>query len=503
MSTLAQVSQQTINLMKTAVAKAATGGFTTVTGASGFDLAPFVSLYPAVTPFYNSTPRVQVAQGGESAVWQTYLNTQTAQSYGFTSANTAGPLMQNNISTQLAIYTQTAQRQDISLDAIGQAMNYVDVYSLAVTEMLMAKIVTEDILMLNAVSFSVGSPATPTLTASTTGGTIAASTDVSVQVAFRSGWNWYAGGSTAASTAASVTTASTTATNSVTATVAGAGVLVSAYDWYVGGYYYTTTQLPTVTITSVPTANQAIPNVVGLPLLWKSGQVAITSVPSADTSYVSTGWTGLLGSIVADLTSYGTMSAPASYVAPGSGVSQGAYVDNLAGGQLTSDGPQITQFNAAFEAIYSVWQISPTRILMAPQQFNDITTGILGTVNAVNYFEPTSISQHKGLVASGSVPVYINPITGDAVQLQVMPHLPPGQVAIVCDQIPFPASNIGSSLQVRTTYDNFLFQYGVVPDGTSGSGPAWKVEVRSQESFVNAAAPTMGVIGGIAPGLAA
>jgi hypothetical protein len=499
------LTRQTMAAVKSAVAKATTAGFTTQTGASGVDLAPFVSLTPVDTPFYNSTPRVGLTMGSYQTMWQTYPNVNGLQSYGFTAPDTSARVMLNSVQTQANPFAKTAIRQVITLDEMSEAMGYVDAYSFAILQMINQKIVQEDILMLNGLTFSIGSVATPVLTASATGGQIGSGVTVAVQVAARSGLNYYAGGSTAATSSVNIVTGTTDATNSVSATLTKTPNLAAAYDWFVGGFYYGTTTLPSITITYVPTANQPVTlNATLLPQLANAGSVAITSVPSTDTSYSTQGFTGLMGTILADLTSSGSASAPAIYASPGTGVSQGAYQLNLAGGQLTSNGPQIDQFNEAFQAIYANYQLSPTRILMAPQQFTDISTAILATANAVNYFDPTSVSQHRGLVAAGSVPIYVNPTTGAAAVLQVMPHLPPGQIAIVCDEVPFPASNIASALQVRTTYDNFLYTYGVTSEPASGpSGPRWDVEVRSNESLENYAAPTMAVITGIAPGVAA
>ena len=490
------VTRETVSLMRGLVQKSQTGGFTYSTGNQGVDLAPFVSLVPVDTPFYNSTPRKQVAQGSTQVIWQVLQNLNALQSYGFVAADASGPLVQNSVVTLSNTYSRTAQAQSVYLDNIGVSEGYVDPYALAVVQAINQKLIQEDILMLNALSFSIGDVATPAVTASATGGTIPASTAVSVQVAARSGYNYFVGGSTKASTAASVTTGSTGGTNSVTAALSTTPELAAAYDWFVNGYYYTTTSVPTVTITSVPTANQEVPNTTSLPLLFGAGTVAITSVPTTDTSYDATGWTGLAGSILGDISS---TSGTATYVTPGTAVSQGAYKQNLAGGQLSVTGTQIEQLDELLLSIYATWQLQPTRFLVAPQQMNDIASSIMGGANAVNFFDPTSVEQHRGLVAGGTVPVYVTPVVGSPVELQVQPHLPPGTLIAVCDQVPFPASNIGSSVEMRTEYDNFLFQYGV--ERTAG-GPRWDFEVRSQEAFVNYAGPTMGVITGIAPGIA-
>lgn len=94
-----------------------------------------------------------------------------------------------------------------------------------------------------------------TLTANTTGGTIAASTAVSVQAIARN-----ASGIALAGSAASVTTGSGTSTNSVSASwtaVSGA----TSYDVYVGGLYYGNTATGSITLTFIPVGTSAIPTV--------------------------------------------------------------------------------------------------------------------------------------------------------------------------------------------------------------------------------------------------
>jgi hypothetical protein len=296
-----EISKETALMTRSLVSKATTGGFTSATGNAGVDLAPFVSLVPVDTPFYNSTPRMQVAEGAPFTQWQVLQNLNNLQNYAFVAPDLAGALVKNSVISLSNSYARTAQRQTVFLDNIGQSLGYVDPYSLAVVQAINQKLIQEDILMLNAITFSIGATPAPTLSTSSSGGLIPASTTVQVQVAARSGYNFYVGGSTAATAEVSIPTGSTSSTNSVTATVASPQELAVAYDWFVNGFYYTTTSVPTVTITSIPTTNQAVPNTTALPLLYGSGTVAITSVPTSDTSYSTEGYTGLLGSILADL----------------------------------------------------------------------------------------------------------------------------------------------------------------------------------------------------------
>lgn len=501
LSTIERVTAESLAMLKSAVAKS-NAGVTTANAGAAIDLAQLVSLIPVVTPMYNMTPRVTPPMGSNATLFETNINMTSSQTFQFSVTNSAGPLVQQSVIQQTTSYGVSAFRNVVTLDAIAQNQGYYDPYALGVLTTLGYKLVLEDILMLTGITYSIGDAATPTATTSATGGTIAASTAVDVKVAYRSWYNWYAGGSTAASAQASITTGSTTGTNSVTASVSPP-LLTAAFDWFVNGFYYTTTQVPTVTITSIPTANQPVPNSPSLPLLYQAGNVAITSVPATDTSYSTAGYSGLLASIGANISSQ--TGSGITYVTPGTGVSQGNYTLNLAGGQLTSSGPQITQINEALNVLWANWQISPSMMFVSSQQMNDISTTILASTNAVNYTPGNSVAARRGFVMGGATPVYVSPITGAEINVVVHPHLPPGVIAMAPSAVPYPASNIGAPWEMRTTYDNFLFAYGASDAAESvagANGPRWPFSISSNAAFVNYAAPLMVLMTNIAPGIA-
>ncbi|MDE2106426.1 MAG: hypothetical protein KGL39_54930, partial [Patescibacteria group bacterium] len=97
---------------------------------------------------------------------------------------------------------------------------------------------------------------------------------------------------------------------------------------------------------------------------------------------------------------------------------------------------------------------------------------------------------------------YLNKtVNGVPITLELMPHLPPGKVIAVVDEVPFPGANLASTLEVETLYDLFRFDYGANRASGSGGGPRYDFEVRSRQAFKNKAAPLMGVIDNIGAGI--
>src|SRR5208283_5907030 len=95
-----------------------------------------------------------------------------------------------------------------------------------------------------------------------------------------------------------------------------------AYDWYVGTsaawFYYTTTTVASVTITSVPTAAQALPTTlpllstllpgVGCAPLAQPPTAGNGQAPTADTSYNANYYNGIIASTLGDYSSTGPVT---------------------------------------------------------------------------------------------------------------------------------------------------------------------------------------------------
>lgn len=486
--------------------KAATSGITTGTGIAGITMDDLVSWVPVDVPFFTSTPRRPAKQGALFAMWQILLNVNNQQTDGGIAKDTAAPLVTIEDQYAYSPFAVYGSGGTVSWDAIAQGEKYEDVLAVDTLQTINQQMIGLDIHQLCAQSFALPSAPTPSLAKSTTGGSIAASTAVHVKVAARSGVNYYRGGSQAASSDATITTDSTTATNSVTASCTAVKT-ACAYDWYVGSsssnhVYYTTTATNTVSITAIPTAAQTVPTT--LAGLFNAGHAGPASVPTADSSFRTYWMNGLLASILGDFSSnpnqIGVSGNVANLVTPGSGVGQGAYYQSLDGAQMTVSGAALNEIDAMNRNIYDTWQVTPTRMLVGSQVINDISNAVLNNPQAVTWLVPTDADGRARIVAGGRVAIYLNKtVNGKPIMLELHPHLPPGKVVSVVDEVPFPGANIATALEVETLYDFFRFDYGA--DRASG-GPRYDFEVRSEGAFKNKASGVMGILDNIGAGIA-
>lgn len=478
--------------------KSVTQGFFTSSGLAGVDLQPLVSLVPVDTPFRNSNPRVGASQGAQFAYWETLLNVNNLQSNAAIQEDYAGPLISTEVQYVYAPFSVLSQAGRVTQDAIDQANGYADALAVMTLQVLNQVMISDDINQINALAYPLQSCPTPSVSASSTNGTIASGTAVYVICAQRSGNNFYYGGSGPGSSAGTVTVGTTTSTNSVTATVA-ARRNVAAYDWFVGTspsncQYYTTTTVNSVTITGGPyTAPQALPS---LPLL---SSVAPTTPPTADTSYQSYWMNGLIATINGDFSN----TAGGGFVTPGTGTSQGSVFTSLDGASFALSGAAIEQLDTLNEEIYNNYQVSPTRYLVSSQGINDLANAVLSTNAAMTWLVPTDSDGRAQITMGGRVAKYLNKTTGGSpITLELQPHLPPGELVAVVDSVPFPGANIDTVLSVETQRDYARFDYGAnYNPGVVGGGPRNDFEVRSRQAFRNKASAVMGVLANIGAGV--
>ncbi len=479
-SSMEELSAETVALLQ----KAQTSGLLTSTGVQGVDLSGLVSLIPVNVPARNNTsafPRVIAGEGSQTALWRSLLNINAQQASAAVGNDYAGSMTLFQEQDVIAPYRPLAKAGRVTLDAVAVARNYADALAVAELQTLNQLFIAQDMTIINGQAFALPAVATPTLTASATGGSIPASTAVYVKVAARSGVNYFDNGlSGPASAAANVTTGSTGSTNTVTASIAAVKGAV-AYDWWVGTsaaqFYYTTTTVASVTITSVPTANQALPN---LPLL---SQVAPPATPpTADGSYSANYYNGVIASTLGD---YGS----AGPVTPGSGTASGAtFIDN-GGAALTLTGGGIGLLDTINEDLWASVQLSPTAYMVNSLQANEISQLILSSSSALTYLPPTDADARTNLAGGGYIGRYINRAAGGVpVAIEVHPRVAPGTIIARTDRVPFPGSNIGTVFSVRCQYDTMRFSYQAnYNPGVSGGGPRYDFEIRSMETLVNSA----------------
>ena len=472
--------------------KAETSGILSSTGIYGIDLTGLISLVPVVTPLRNSLPRVSPDQGANFTQWRALLNVNSSQPNAAVALDYAGArVLYDEVNVQTP-YVALELVTTVTRDAVMEARNYADALAIGTMQNLNQVLISEDINLFNGLAYALPTIGTVTATTSTTGGLLAASTEYDFAVQARSGQNYFYGGSSIVSATANSTTGAGS-TNSITAFVPAVKGAV-AYDWYFGSHsgtlhYYTTTTVNTVVFTFNPTAAQALPS---LPFLSQTAPPA-TAGNTADSSFNSIWMNGLLAQILGD---YGS----GTIVTPGTATTSGAYFKSNDGAAFTVVSAGIQQLDDLNEALWNNALISPTRYLMSSQVAADITTILTASGLAYTVLPPTDGAARANLAAGQYVKWYLNKaVGGSPIAIEVLPHMAPGMVVAVTDQIPYPGANIDAPFSVRTLDDYYAFEYAAnYNPGVAGGGPRNDIAVRCLETPVVRAPVTCGVVCNIA-----
>jgi hypothetical protein len=492
---LAQVTEETL----AAIAKAQSTGILESTGIYSYDLSGLVSLIPVVTPWRDIVARNTSTDGNPYAVWRAIMDITSSQpdpSMGF---DYAAPEVQFREQDFQARYKPTGLAGLVTQDAYDLAKGYGDPYAIATFQTLNQVLIGDDRKLMGAQSFALAAPAAPTLTQQSTGGSIGA-VEVYVGVAARTGSGYYYGSGNSQGSSAN-TTFSAGSTNSVVATV-GAVRGAVAYDWFVSSdgthwFYYTTTTVNTVTITSVITQNQALPSGQVCPdmsQLWK-GAVGVPTINTAadNGSANANDYDGFLASLSGDYSGVG------QWVTPGQGTANPSIWNSLNGAKLTLTGGTVTEIESQlFMPQWNQVKCSPTALMMNAAQAQEIANLILGQYSATTFLN-TDASGRISVTAGGRVGEIVNaPAGGVTVPIEVHVSLPPGTIVARTDRVPFPQANISSVLEYRNLRDTAQFDYGISRIANQpGGGPRKEFEIRSVGAFVNRAPVAMGVLSNV------
>lgn len=489
---LDEVTIETLN-----IAKAQTSGITSSTGIKGVDLSDLISLIPVPTDFRDELPRTGPNQGSDVAQWEVLLNVNSGQPKPSVAFDAAGPLA--NVSQILvqAAYEPMAMGYTVTRDAIAKARNYANAQSIAIYNAMNQWKIGEDKLAMGGQNFPLARPAAPTLADVTTGGSIAASTTMFVAVAARTGSGYYycngdgtgaGNGNSQANTASITTSTVAAATHSITASTASV-IGAVCYDWFqspsgAGGTYkyYTTTTIPSVTITSVIGANQTPPTAT-LPDLS-------TTVPTINTaadngSAGTNEFNGLLATVTGDYVNNSVI------VQHGAGINSGATIIDAAGSQFTVSGGGITQIDNLNKQYYNATKLGPSAYMVSSQEANSLSAIVLNTPGAVTYLTMDDGAGRGEIVAGGRVGSYVNRITGKQTPIKLYPNMAPGTLIAKRDSVPWPNANVTRVLEIRCLDDLYNYVYG--SDRAHG-GPREDGETRAVETLINRAPVVHGVI---------
>jgi hypothetical protein len=440
------------------------------TGLTFYDLEPGAKLlFPVLTPLRNEIPRVS-GRGGIQANWKAITGINTASVRAGISSGNRGGLIAVTTQDYNAVYKGIGLEANVDFEAVYAGQGLDDLRAVAAQTVLEALMLQEEQIILGGNSgLPLGTTPTPSLAASTTGGTLATQTLSVICVALT--LDGFANGSVAggipaqvsrtnadgstdafgggsARKSASATVAVTGPTGSVSATVAPLrGAVGYAWFWGAAGAEL----LGAITgINSVVIAAAA------------AGTQTAASLPAADNSLNQLVFDGLL-------TQCFNPSLNAYFAAQPTGTAG-------TGTPLTADSEGgIVEFDTALRAFWDNYRLSPSAIFVSSQEMLNIHKKILlGAANTATRFV---FSAHQGAVMGGMmVRSYLNKFSlGGAVEIPIRlhPNMPPGTVLFFTQKLPYPLSNVPNVVQIRTRREYYQvewplrarrYEYGVYAD---------------------------------------
>lgn len=486
-----QVTQETLNLMKSALQQplakdATTQGYNTSTGLTGYNLeAPAKSLFPVLAPFRNSVPRTKQTKGATSAHWKAITGINVTNRRATTAAGYAGNLVSTSEMDFMAPYKVLSLGDSVEYDAQIQAQEFQDLRQTSGINLLYALMEQEDIVLLGGQNYGFGAPSAVVLTTSTTGGTIGAVTPA-VAVAARTMQGYFDGQGTPASASTATGAALSGTTNSLTATVTAVqGAVV--YDWFVGTsggtlYYYGSTTNNKVTITSIPTAGATTSglSMCAIPADASGNTLDTAAKATTDNSGDASAPNGLIASLTGDYVS-------GNFGKAGSGTPTGAYYKSLDGGNLSATQGTIDQLDAANQYLWDNAKVSVDTVLVNSRDHVNISNKIIASGGVYTLFSPNDLNQRQEAIGGQLVMTFLNKaVNGRAVALETHPWIPQGTIVGVTRKLPYPNNKVANVLEVETLLEYQQIEYATSRQaGQAGGGPRYDFEIRAQEAFKN------------------
>lgn len=422
-------------------------------------------LYPVLTPLRNEIPRVS-GRGGIQANWRAITGINTSGIRVGVSGGNRGAVMAITTQDYIAAYKGIGIEDNVDFEAQYAGRGFDDIRAIAAKVGLQALMLGEELLLLGGNgSLPLGTTPTPSLTASTTEGTIATGTvHVSCVALTLEGFvnssvaagvptsvtrtnadgsvDTFGGGSAQKSASASVSV--TGPTGSILATVAAVRGAV-AYAWYWGA------SAGGATLGAITTVNRfRITTATG------AGTQTNTSLPSADHSTNNLVFDGLLTQAMRS--------------------GSNAYFRSLDGSALTADGAGgIVEIDVALKSFWDNYRLTPDTIWVSSDLALQISQKILqGNANGAYRIV---VNMEQGMMVGGvMVATYLNRFSmagANVVKVRIHPNMPAGMMFFSSTTIPYPVSGVGNVMQVRTRQEYYQiewplrtrkYEYGVYAD---------------------------------------
>ena len=450
-------------------------------GLTAYDLeAGAKFLYPVLTPLRNEIPRVS-GKGGIQANWRAVTKINSSGVRIGVSGGNRGGVQAVQTADYTAAYKGIGIESNVDFEAQYAGQGFDDIRAIAAKTGLESLMLGEELLLLGGNgSLALGVTPTPVLGALATGGTLSDGTikvrcvamtlEGYVNASVTAGIpgaitrtnadgssDTFGGGSAQRSSEASITLSGGTSVQGVAATVAPVAGAV-AYAWF---WDDTTPVLGA--ISTAPEYN----------ILGAATGTQDTTGFTADNSINQLVFDGLI----------------TQAYKPGSG----AYVSNLNGNALTGDGEGgIVQIDAALKSFWDNLRLSPDTIWVSSQEALTISQLILSGGASSNL--RFTADMKEGMVAGGvMVKQYLNRFSmagGNVIPVRIHPNMPAGTILMTTSKLPYPLSNVGNVMQVRTRQDYYQIEWPL-------RSRKYEYGVYADEVLQHFFPPSLGVIAGI------
>ncbi len=474
-------TQATLDLIKASrqnpiageLAKAWTQSSSAVSGITYYDLeGPAKQLYPVLTPLRNMLPR-RTGGAGIQANWRAVTGVNvTGLSIGLGQGNRGG-VQASSTQDFFAAFKSLGLDDYVTFEADLAAQEFEDLKALAVEGLLRATMLGEEKLTLGGNSgLALGTTPTPTLSAASTGGSLATGTLSVIAVALTP--DGYSNASIAGGVNGQVTR-----TNADGST-----------DTYGGGSAKQSANA-TVAVTgpagSVSASVAAVTGAAGYAWYWgAAGSEKLGAITTINSVAITANAAG--AQLASAITNAGSDNSANSLVYDGfltiaANPSSNAYAISMATGTagtgtpLTADGEGgIVEIDAALKYFWDERRLSPDAIYVSSQEQKNITAKILqGNANTAQRFV---VNAEQGALAGGfMVRSYLNKYSmagAKEIPIVIHPNMPPGTILFFTEKLPYPLSNVAAINQMRLRRDYYQiewplrsrkYEYGVYFDG--------------------------------------
>lgn len=435
------------------------------TGLTFYDLeAGAKFLYPVLTPLRNEIPRVS-GKGGIQANWKAVTGINTSGIRIGVSGGNRGAVMAVSTADYAAAYKGIGIEDNVDFEAQYAGQGFEDIRALAAKVGLEALMLGEEILILGGNgTVALGVSPTPSLSGSTTGGSMTATTKSVIVVALTlegylnasvaagiptevtrtnadGSTDTFGGGSAQKSVAA--TQATTGTTGSISATVPSVRGAV-AYAWFWGAAGAETLGLITTVNAATLTEDSG------------AGAQAASALPATDSSTNNLVFDGIL----------------TQAMKPGSN----AYYESLDGAELNADGAGgIVEIDAALKSFWDNYKLTPDTIWLSSDAALTVSQKILaGNANGAYRIV---VNMEQGMMVGGvMVATYLNRFSmngANVLKVRIHPNMPAGMILFTTNKLPYPVNGVGNVLQIRYRQDYYQiewplrtrkYEYGVYAD---------------------------------------